>query len=337
MLKTDIKRSILKGIVSSILPFVMFYFFFVTIKIVCVDTLRFNNVSLFIYIFYMGLVTYMLVNYVRIINDNKVTTFARFPFTYHDIYHDKRIHVGMAFKEQVIDKQIKNKNVCFRCLVYKPDRATHCKECKRCFLKRISHCYFLETCIGFHNQKFFILFLVSLILQTLFILIAFFIIWHIIDFDTKRVVLRNTNKSVSQARLIFKYHYIISIVAAFILLPICIYFFILHIYLVLRNETDLERKALNLYRMQDSSLDYVFSKGLIRLNTPNMSRNIANPYFLGLYTSFKEVFGDNLLEWLLPTFSTKGNGTEFELNYAEDEYKSKTLIPDISDQYVTEI
>lgn len=328
MVETNSKRLIMKGLISSLLPFTLIYFYFTVIKVLCVDTLRFNGTSLYIYLTYTMLLSYIIINYVRILNDNKVTTFDRFPFTYHDISRDKRIDVSMAVKEQVINKQVKDKIVCAHCFVYKPPRSTHCKECGRCFLKRVSHCYFMETCVGFHNQKFFVLFLISLLVHNTFIIIAF-----IIALKTVPLYRMVALKQNQEYRLVFREHFIISVIVAFIEIPPSLWFLVFHLYLILRNETNLERKALNLYRMGGNALDYIFTQGLITLNTPNLSRNIANPYFLNFRKNFREVFGDNIWEWALPTYSTKGNGTEFEMNYAEEELKAKTLTPAIPEQF----
>lgn len=49
---------------------------------------------------------------------------------------------------------------CKKCHVSKPDRTHHCSTCKRCVLKMDHHCPWLATCLGLHNYKVFILFLI---------------------------------------------------------------------------------------------------------------------------------------------------------------------------------
>lgn len=44
-----------------------------------------------------------------------------------------------------------------------PPRSFHCSHCNACILKRDHHCFFSNSCIGFYNQRFFILYIVYMV------------------------------------------------------------------------------------------------------------------------------------------------------------------------------
>lgn len=66
---------------------------------------------------------------------------------------------------------------CKKCQVPKPDRTHHCSTCKRCVLKMDHHCPWLSTCLGLHNYKAFVLFLLytSLFCWVCFVSTAYWI------------------------------------------------------------------------------------------------------------------------------------------------------------------
>lgn len=61
---------------------------------------------------------------------------------------------------------------CDACLSYVPPRSWHCKYCKVCILKRDHHCLFAGCCIGQFNHRFFIMFLIYIVIGTLYCVVC---------------------------------------------------------------------------------------------------------------------------------------------------------------------
>jgi len=62
---------------------------------------------------------------------------------------------------------------CDKCAKVKPDRCHHCRNCNRCILKMDHHCPWVNNCVGFHNYKYFILFLTWTVITALFVAACF--------------------------------------------------------------------------------------------------------------------------------------------------------------------
>jgi hypothetical protein len=72
------------------------------------------------------------------------------------------------------ERNIYNKRFCNFCLMKKPDRTHHCRQCKKCYRRMDHHCYILGTCIGIGNHKFFFLTILYLFILLVFMVLTSF-------------------------------------------------------------------------------------------------------------------------------------------------------------------
>ncbi|KAF1966325.1 zf-DHHC-domain-containing protein, partial [Bimuria novae-zelandiae CBS 107.79] len=77
---------------------------------------------------------------------------------------------GVQYTSFTVKASTGDLRYCKKCQAKKPDRAHHCSTCKRCVLKMDHHCPWLAACVGLHNYKAFLLFLIYL---TLFCWVCF--------------------------------------------------------------------------------------------------------------------------------------------------------------------
>lgn len=52
-------------------------------------------------------------------------------------------------------------HVCRTCNIVKPARSKHCSVCNRCVARMDHHCVFINACVGYENQGYFVLLLLS--------------------------------------------------------------------------------------------------------------------------------------------------------------------------------
>jgi len=168
----------------------------------------------------------------------------------------------------------------------KPNRAHHCRRCKRCVLKMDHHCAYLGTCIGLMNYKPFLLFVMyAMLLSFIYSCCMFptcaFLGNHSIWEESERI----SHKSLLTT---------VMVVVTFLVSLVLMWFLQVHIRYVLKGCTTLE----NLKKHYPE-------------HRPVMER-------------LREVYGPNMCLWFLPIGRPIENGYEFE--NLDEKYKNPKMV-----------
>ncbi|XP_064074050.1 palmitoyltransferase ZDHHC2 isoform X2 [Vanessa tameamea] len=195
---------------------------------------------------------------------------------------------------------------CNRCVLVKPDRAHHCSICSRCVLKMDHHCPWVNNCVCFHNYKFFMLFLGYALLYCLFIMstcLPYFIrFWkmyqeykhahcdNLFDIGTfSKQCMDILNGDFGMSGSAGRYHIVFAFFVALMFAISLGSLFGYHCYLVAHNRTTLEAFRAPMFR---GGAD-------------------KNGFSMGAYNNFKEVFGNSPNKWVVPVFTSLGDGCEY--------------------------
>ncbi|VUZ46848.1 unnamed protein product [Hymenolepis diminuta] len=116
--------------------------------------------------------------------------------------------------------------LCPSCSLIKPDRCHHCSTCDTCLLKMDHHCPWIDNCVGFHNYKYFVIFLFWGFLYCLYIVCTTIV--YFIDFW-------ETLQTVPPTRYNFLFLFFTAIMFGFAQSILLFY----HIYLISKNRTTL--------------------------------------------------------------------------------------------------
>ena len=128
------------------------------------------------------------------------------------------------------ETNLAQRKYCLICHGFKPERCHHCSTCQKCVLNMDHHCPWVNNCIGFHNRKFFMLFL--------FYISICLLIMSIVEV----IVMISEIKKVAETKQT-DVHFALKLILTLATLPLffaLISFFFFHLKMVLVNTTTLE-------------------------------------------------------------------------------------------------
>ncbi|XP_072974853.1 protein S-acyltransferase 11 isoform X1 [Typha angustifolia] len=81
----------------------------------------------------------------------------------------------------IVEKNgLENYTFCAYCEKPKPPRAHHCRSCRSCIMDMDHHCPFIGNCVGAANHRFFVAFLISIVISCSYVvLMAIYSGFHI--------------------------------------------------------------------------------------------------------------------------------------------------------------
>lgn len=139
----------------------------------------------------------------------------------------------------MIDHKSALKRICKFCTIIKPERAHHCRVCRKCVLKYDHHCRFLSNCIGVLNYKYFFLLLLYSVVLLVFILITMLDGFYIL------------NEAFGWETAICKV-YALTYIFIFVIFVAVFDLFVFHAILLWRGKTTVENKDRTTHDSQNS-------------------------------------------------------------------------------------
>jgi len=287
--KTWFKRSVPVAFVLGIIVWVYYVFVYV----VCLNILVENKLAWgFSYLIIFHIIVFMfLLSYMRCI------------FTDPGAASDRKTWQQNFRRAQQRGGSVERKNngairYCTKCSVHKPDRCHHCRVCKRCILKMDHHCPWVNNCVGWGNQKYFLLFLFYTVLLSAFITFSLIPTLMKLHFN---------HKSWDEIKVL-----ILEIMGVFFFLGLS-GFGLLHFLYVKENITTIEsfekREKSRLRPIEDPE------RG-------SRQQPYVNPFDLqNGWKNLEQVFGNNYFLWLIPVNTTLGDGCTFPIR---DDYCKTT-------------
>lgn len=190
---------------------------------------------------------------------------------------------------------------CSKCGAPKPDRCHHCRTCGRCVVRMDHHCpWLMDTCIGFRNYKPFVLLLTYSVLLCIYTLVtcvqACIRLWP--RDDTMELPIT----------------WMVLTGFAFFFAVVLTPFLGFHIFLMLHNMTTLEFiEGMSHVKVGEAPP----LRARLRLHQhPKLSRPYRL-YDVGKLANLRQVLGDSVFMWWLPTYRPSGDGLTYPVNELE--------------------
>eukprot|EP00126_Sphaerothecum_destruens_P009340 Sdes_comp20487_c0_seq1m14874 len=171
--------------------------------------------------------------------------------------------------------------LCSLCELVKPDRTHHCSICKACVLKMDHHCAWINNCVGFHNYKYFVVFL----FHSVGLCLVCFLSSRPFAFQ----ILNHSERAPHHFHMLalFLLSCIFGIATLILLL--------FHLHLLSTNTTTLE---------------YMQPPCFAPAGAPNPAG-----FHLGALANIHQVLGRNPVYWLLPINNSLGSGFVFPVSF----------------------
>ncbi|KCZ77218.1 hypothetical protein H311_01774 [Anncaliia algerae PRA109] len=295
-------KDIIEFLMNSSYMILNIYTYFIFVGLYCIDSKEFKSIEVIVYfVIYHIMLGLSLIMYLRVQSIEDLSTKDVFPPIRKESENNLELeNINPFFAAEIEAKKTNNLRVCDSCDTFKPPRSHHCSVCNRCYLKYDHHCDIFGSCIFFQKYKFFYQFLVYNLILTLFIIAVYIL-----------------EIAKGPYRKLFLINYIINIALLSVMMVYNLIMLIFHTFLILNNETTVEFYAINRYLIGDNTFNKVFQEGPITTRTSFRDRRVLNPYNLGWFKNWTEVFGENIFDWFLPTYSTKGDGITYSKNTTE--------------------
>ncbi|XP_077486698.1 palmitoyltransferase ZDHHC20-B-like [Amblyomma americanum] len=162
---------------------------------------------------------------------------------------------------------------CVPCKQIKPDRSHHCSNCRRCILKLDHHCPWFNSCVCFSTYKTFLLTLFYVALLSGYVAASVSTYLHA--------------KQPHRSLLHRSRHINFLLIVGCSMFVMISGFLVMHLSFVVRNRTTIESMRPPTFKQKGDSFD------------------------VGTYRNIVEVFGPKTAFWLLPVFSSLGDGSWF--------------------------